>query len=391
MRGMRPRSPFPTALALAAILGAHAPAAGDATFRFESATGLALVPVARGLDRPLHVAAPAGDPRLFIVEQAGRIRTLEGGRLLPRPFLDLTDRVRSGGERGLLSVAFHPRYASNGFLYVNYTDRAGDTRIERYQVTRDPDRADPASAKLVLSIHQPYSNHNGGHIQFGPDGMLWIGMGDGGSGGDPQGHGRDRSSLLASMLRIDVDRGEPYAIPPGNPFVRTSGARGEVWAKGLRNPWRFCFDRVDSVLWIADVGQNQWEEVNAVRWDAAGLDYGWNLLEGTHDYAAPGAARAGLTLPVLEYPHREGCSVTGGVVYRGRALPALRGRYLFGDYCSGWIRSVRLERGRVTEPREWRLPKVEGLSSFGEDARGEVYVTSLAGTVYRLAPPYRSR
>jgi glucose/arabinose dehydrogenase len=200
------------------------------------AIGLALERVASGLDRPLYLTAPAGDPRLFVVEQGGRIRIVRNGRLLPAPFLDLSDRVRAGGERGLLGLAFHPRYRETGFLYVDYTDLQGNTRIERYAVSRDSDRVDPATARLLLAIDQPFANHNGGDVAFGPDGMLYVGMGDGGSGGDPHGNGQNRNSLLGKLLRIDVDRGAPYAIPRDNPFAATAGARGEVWAYGLRNP-----------------------------------------------------------------------------------------------------------------------------------------------------------
>jgi glucose/arabinose dehydrogenase len=348
--------------------------------------GVRLERVASGLDDPVYLTSPPGDPRLFVVEQPGRIRIIAQGRPLWRPFLDLTDRVRDSGERGLLSVAFHPRYASNGQLYVNYTDRDGDTRIERYTVSRDPGRADVASAKLLLRIEQPYANHNGGHIVFGPDGMLWIGMGDGGSGGDPHGNGQNLGTLLGKMLRIDVDRGEPYAIPPDNPFRDRRGARPEIWAFGLRNPWRFAFDPAESLVIIADVGQNRWEEVDAAPAGRGGLNYGWNRMEGAHCYGASGCDERGLVRPAFEYDHGEGCSVTGGFVYRGSALPALRGLYFYSDYCSGWIRSARLTRSGVSEHRAWRLGSVPSVSSFGLDARGELYVLSHSGDVYRLAP-----
>jgi glucose/arabinose dehydrogenase len=343
------------------------------------------VRIVDGLQQPVHLTAPAGDARLFIVEQPGRIQIVRDGRLLREPFLDLTDRIRSGGERGLLSVAFHPRYRSNGLFYVNYTDRAGDTRIERYRVRSDPDRADPASATLVLEIDQPYANHNGGHIVFGPDGKLWIGMGDGGSGGDPQRHGQNRASLLGKMLRIDVDARAPYAIPADNPFARTSGTRPEIWALGMRNPWRFCFDRRESLLVIADVGQNQWEEIDAVSLRSAGANFGWNVMEGNHCYDAPNCRTTGFIPPVLQYSHGEGCSITGGVVYRGRAIPMLGGHYLFTDYCRGWIRSARLSPRGATDYREWAGLHVDSPTSFGEDASGEVYVLSHSGAVYRIA------
>jgi len=353
------------------------------------AQGLALEVVARGLQDPLYVTAPSGDPRLFIVEQPGRIRVVREGRLLPTPFLDLTRDVRFGGERGLLSIAFHPAYARNGFLYVNYTDRSGDTRVERYRVSADAGRADPASRKIILRVEQPFANHNGGHILFGPDGMLYVAMGDGGGAGDPLGHSQNRASLLGDLLRLDVDRGDPYAIPADNPFTGRPDARGEIWASGLRNPWRVCFDPVDDLLYIADVGQNRWEEVNVVDRKRPGLDYGWNLMEGAHCYHAPRCEPAGHVIPAVEYAHSEGCSVTGGVVYRGRALPGLTGHYFYADYCQGWVRSFRFTGGRVTDHRQWRLGDIGAILSFGTDSAGELYICSSRGQVYRLVEPRR--
>jgi hypothetical protein len=253
-------------------------------------------------------------------------------------------------------------------------------------VSADRNRADLGSARLLLHIDQPYANHNGGHILFGPDSMLYIGMGDGGSGGDPHGNGQDRRTLLGKLLRIDVDHGDPYAIPPGNPYARERGMRPEIWAYGLRNPWRMCFDRAAGLLFIADVGQNDWEEVDVASVRAAGLDYGWNVMEATHCFRSSNCDPRGLTLPVLEYGHDQGCSVTGGVVYRGRRIPAIAGCYFFSDYCSGWIRSFRFANGAATEYKEWRLPRVDGAASFGEDADGEIYVVSLRGSVQRIAP-----
>jgi hypothetical protein len=372
-------------LSAALLAAATAPACaarGPAPVR---GTGLRLERVATGLDGPLCVTAPAGDPRLFVVEQPGRIRIVKGGRLLARPFLDLTDRVRAGGEQGLLSVAFHPRYGENGYLHVNYTDRRGDTRVERYRVTADPDVADPSSARLVLAIDQPYSNHNGGHILFGPDGMLWIAMGDGGSGHDPHGNGQNLGTLLGKLLRIDVDGGDPYAVPRDNPFVARRGARPEIWAYGLRNPWRFCFDRPAGMLYIADVGQNRWEEIHATPIRSAGLNYGWNILEGDHCLRGSDCDRTGLERPIVEYGHGDGCSVTGGFVYRGRRMPALAGHYFYADYCSGWIRSFRYANGAVTDHRRWDDAGPGQVTSFGEDAQGELYVCTSSGDVYRLA------
>lgn len=350
-------------------------------------TTIRLEEVARGLSSPVHLSAPSGDARLFVVEQRGRIRIIENGVLRPEPFLDIVDRVGSGGERGLLSVAFHPEYASNGFLYVNYTDRGGNTRIERYRVSGDRNRVDPSSAHLVLAAQQPYSNHNGGHILFGPDGMLYIAMGDGGSGGDPQGHGQNRATILGDLLRIDVDRGEPYSIPPTNPFANQAGVRGEIWAWGLRNPWRIAFDRTSGLLYVADVGQGEREEINAVPAAQGGLNFGWNIMEGSRCYRTSSCDSSGLILPIEEYDHSEGCSITGGLVYRGARIPALAGHYFYADYCEGWIRSFRYSNGRVLDAREWVAPgQLHLVTSFGEDSAGELYVLSGEGVVYRLVP-----
>jgi glucose/arabinose dehydrogenase len=370
---------------LAAAMSVSCSARAQTTPAPTPATTLAAEVVVSGLQDPVYLTAPAGDARLFVVEQPGRVRVVRGGRLLDRPFLDLTADVSYGGERGLLGLAFHPRYRENGLFYVNYTDPAGDTRIERFRVTADPNLADPSSRKRILEIEQPYANHNGGHVLFGPDGMLYIGMGDGGSAGDPHGNSQNRRTLLGDLLRIDVDRGEPYAIPPDNPYVGT-GYRGEIWAYGLRNPWRFCFDPPEGKLYIADVGQNRWEEIHVEDSKRSGLNYGWNRMEGAHCYGARECDPRGLAIPVLEYDHSQGCSVTGGFVYRGRALPGLAGHYFHADYCTGWVRSFRLSGGRVTSHREWRLGRLGNITSFGLDAAGELYVCSGNGRVYRLVP-----
>jgi glucose/arabinose dehydrogenase len=344
---------------------------------------LRLAQVAGGLASPVHLTAPAGDARLFVVEQAGRIRIIRNGQLVARPFLDIVAKVGSGGERGLLSVAFHPNHTSNGFFFVYYTDRNGDTRVERYRVTSNPDSADAGSADLILTVDQPFANHNGGLLLFTEDGKLLVGLGDGGSGGDPMGHGQDRSTLLGSILRLDIDRGLPYVIPSDNPFAGLSSARGEIWAWGLRNPWRFSIDRTEDLIYIADVGQGSWEEVNVERADAGGLNYGWNIMEGRHCYRSGSCNQSNLVLPALEYSHSEGCSVTGGAVYRGSAMPSLRGHYFYSDYCQGWIRSFRYQNGQVTEQRDWGLDAGSVLS-FGEDSAGELYVLTGNGTVFRL-------
>ncbi len=345
---------------------------------------LAVQVVASGLSNPLYLTAPAGDPRLFIVEQPGRIRIVASGQLRDTPFLDIDDRVQSGGERGLLGMAFHPDYATNGFLYVSYTDSTGDSRIERYAVTGDPNVADPGSGKLILAVDQPFSNHNGGQISFGPDGMLYIGLGDGGSGGDPQGHGQNRATLLGALLRIDVDGGDPYATPPDNPFVGDPDARGEIWGYGLRNPWRFAFDVEGGDVYIADVGQSSWEEVHVLAADSGGANYGWNVMEGMHCYRANSCDMSGLVMPVVEYDHGDGCSVTGGFVYRGSAIPELRGHYFYSDYCSGFLRSFRFASGTAADQQEWDVGSLGSVLSFGQGADGELYILSGNGRVYRL-------
>jgi hypothetical protein len=353
------------------------PPTGEANVRLQR--------VVDGLQSPVFLTAPANDARLFIVEQPGRIRIVQNGALLPTPFLDITSRVSAGGERGLLSVAFHPQYASNGTFFVNFTDTRGDTRIERFRVSADPNRADAASAELVLTVAQPYSNHNGGLVAFGPDGKLYVGMGDGGGGGDPQETGQDPMRLLGKLLRIDVDGARPYAIPADNPNAGGSGGLPEIWASGLRNPWRFSWDRTANVLYVADVGQNRLEEINAVPAAQGGVNYGWDEMEGSDCFEpSTGCSRTGKVLPVSEYTHSDGCSVTGGYVYRGQDLPALRGQYFYADYCEGWIRSFRYASGVASNPRQWDLENVGNISSFGEDARGELYVTSHAGAVYKL-------
>ncbi len=384
----------PLALAVsmaAACYGGSAPAdpnGGNPGVGNPPSTEIELVVVATGLNSPVHLASPPGDQRLFVVEQGGRIRIIADGQLLGGSFLDISADVSSGGERGLLSLAFHPDYAANGHFYVNYTDPSGDTRVVRYTVSGDPNLADAASDKLILTVAQPFGNHNGGQVAFGPDGMLYIGMGDGGDAGDPQDHGQNRNTLLGALLRIDVDGGDPYAIPADNPFVGQAMTREEIWAYGLRNPWRFSFDATDGVLYVADVGQNRWEEVNAVVTTAAGVNYGWRVMEGTQCFnPSVGCDQTGLELPVLEYSHSQGCSVTGGYAYRGSALTGLAGHYFYADYCSGWIRSFKLLSGAATSPRNWSLGNIGRITSFGVDAANELYVLSDQGTVHRFSQP----
>lgn len=350
---------------------------------------LALEGVIQNLDQPVFLTAPPGDAnRLFVVERPGRIRIVQNGALFPRPFLDIADLTSLEGERGLLGMAVHPDYAQNGQFFVHYTDAAsGGTRIARYNVSGDPDVADPASGMIVLEVSQPFSNHNGGSIAFGPDGMLYIALGDGGSGGDPLGNGQNRGTLLGAVLRIDIDSGDPFVIPPDNPFVDTPGARPEVWAYGLRNPWRMSFDRSTGDLYIADVGQSQVEEVNVQAASSpGGENYGWNIMEGGTCFGGGGCETAGLTLPVAEYDHDVGCSITGGYVYRGLAIPGATGRYFYGDFCSGFVRSFVLSMGQATDPADHtsQIGPGESIASFGEDGVGELYIVTLEGSIFRI-------
>ncbi len=341
------------------------------------------IPLATSLASPVSITH-AGDSRLFITLQAGEVRIWDGTRMLPAPFLDIRDLVSSGGERGLLSIAFHPRYAQNGFFFVNYTNLNGHTVIARYRVSSDPNRADRSTARELLFIEQPFPNHNGGQLQFGPDGYLYIGMGDGGSGGDPGNRAQSLSTLLGKMLRIDVDA-DTYQIPPNNPFVTNTAARPEIWALGLRNPWRFSFDRATGDLWIADVGQGSWEEVSMQpATSIGGENYGWRRMEGTHCFnPSTNCNTGGLVLPVLEYDHSGGaCSVTGGYVYRGASSPRLQGMYIYGDYCNGKIWGAARTGTHVTIRELIDTPFL--ISSFGEDLHGELYVADHRGTLYRL-------
>lgn len=386
------RAPGSPAVALATIVmlrgcGGGGDAGTPPSTLTPGSDSVALRLVTSGLDFPLYLTAPAGDPRLFVVEKTGRIRIVRNGALAPAPFLDISARVSSGGEQGLLGLAFDPHYATSGRFYVDYTDRNGDTHISRFRVSADPDAADPASEELLLTVDQPYSNHNGGDVTFGPDGYLYIGMGDGGSGGDPQGHGQNPNDLLGSLLRLDVSGPTGYTVPRDNPYV-AGGGRPEVFSIGLRNPWRFSFDRAGGDLYIADVGQDSREEVDvstASSGGGRGLNYGWNRMEGTACYGSTSCNRTGLTLPVMDYTHAAGCSITGGYVYRGAALPNLAGTYFYGDYCNGWIRSFRYSGGQAGTPREWPALKPGGqITSFGEDAAGELYVMQQDGKLFQF-------
>jgi glucose/arabinose dehydrogenase len=348
--------------------------------------------VANGLNQPLYLTSPPGDgDRLFVVERGGTIRIVRNGAVVSTPFLDLTDEVTTEGpEQGLLGLAFHPLHATNGYAYVNYTDDDGDTRIVRYTRSANPEVANPASAFPILMIPQPQVNHNGGQLAFGPDRMLYIGVGDGGAGASA--NAQDRSSLLGSILRIDVDGGTPYAIPADNPFVDDPSAEPEIWAKGLRNPWRFSFDRSTGDLLIGDVGEQSYEEIDfQPASSSGGENYGWAVMEGPACFDPPsGCVRTNLVLPIYEYGHAEGCSITGGYVYRGSSYPALAGRYFFSDYCESWLRSFRLTNGSPTDESDHAgaAGPLAEVSSFGEDDAGELYVLSIsAGTVHRVVSP----
>ncbi len=348
---------------------------------------------ATGLDA-LTLVTHAGDGSglVYAVEQRGLIVVVEpDGTVREPPFLDIRVRIRSGGERGLLGLAFHPDFATNGRLYVDYTDTAGDTVVSEFtaDLTADPASrtADPGSERVILTVDQPYANHNGGMVAFGPDGYLYISLGDGGGGGDPDGHGQNRGTLLGSILRIDVDAQQPYAIPPDNPLVEDAAARPEIWAWGLRNPWRFSFDRVTGALFIGDVGQGAWEEIDAEPAGTGGRNYGWNIMEGPECYRQAACDTSGLVAPVAAYERAgDRCAVTGGYVYRGERFPALRGAYLFSDYCSGEVwgldPAVALADGRAE-------PVVLGRSGinpggFGEDEAGELYLAGQAGEILRI-------
>ncbi|MBI3299615.1 MAG: PQQ-dependent sugar dehydrogenase [Elusimicrobia bacterium] len=345
----------------------------------------------RSFERPLDLQVlPDGTGRLAVVEQGGKVWLMDGpdsraGRLV----LDLSGRTKASGERGFLGLAFHPRFKENGLVFAHYSDMRKEARsgerdhrsvVSRWHWPKGKAVVDPGSEAVVLTLDQPYSNHNGGAIRFGPDGFLYMGVGDGGSGGDPEGNGQNLGVLLGKLLRLDVDK-PPYAVPVDNPFAGRKDARGEIWAYGLRNPWRFSFDRETGELWAGDVGQDELEEVDRIE---RGGNYGWKLFEGTKRYA-PGEA-AGLKPPALEYGRDVGGSITGGFVYRGKAIPALRGVYLYADYVSGRLRGARM-KGSKAEAEGELLPTGLNVSSFGEDLSGELYLTAFDGKVYKLTTP----
>jgi glucose/arabinose dehydrogenase len=337
-------------------------------------------------------AAPGDRARQFIVEREGRIRVRENGMLLATPFLDINERVLAQGEGGLLSMAFHPDYASNGYFFLYYTDKLHRATVERWRVSADPNRAAPGSDLAILRIQKINVTHNGGLVSFGPDGYLYLAVGDDGGTGDPFRNAQNLDRLLGKVLRLDVSNAsaaEPYTIPPSNPFAGQAGRRGEIWAYGLRNPWRYSFDA--DLLYLGDVGQGEREEVSVSSLNHGGLNFGWPIMEGTTCYDRPSCDRTGLTLPVLDYDHGNGCSITGGYVYRGNAIPELAGHYLYSDFCSGFLRSFVFTGMAVTAQADWLIADPGNIQSFGRDADGELYMIASSGSIYRIvrtsAPP----
>ncbi len=341
-----------------------------------------------GLSQPIGLAnAGDGSGRLFVIEQGGRIRIIQDNILLPESFLDIRDRTEVGSsEQGLLGLAFHPRYAQNGYFFVNYTDLNGDTVIARFRVAgQDPNQADASSEERLLFIEQPYGNHNGGGMAFGPNGYLYLGLGDGGSAGDPAGNAQSLTTYLGKILRLDVDSEPGYTIPADNPFLG-SGALPEIWAYGLRNPWRFSFDRLTGDLFIGDVGQNTWEEINYLAANStSGVNFGWDYREGLHPFEGKIPAGMVLTDPVAEYDHSQGCSVTGGVVYRGQVLSAWQGVYIFGDYCTGFVWGL-IQNPDHSWVQQLLFETGANITAFGDDESGEVYLVDYTGGVYQLFP-----
>ncbi len=381
-------TPTATASLPPASSGPPTPAATTGGAFDPTAVELGFEVAVAGLESPLAVAhASDGSGRLFVVEQGGRVRIVRDGALESRPFLDIADRVLAGGEQGLLGLAFHPDFPDDARLFVNYTDRSGTTIVSSFSVEDDADVADAASEVQILRIAQPYANHNGGAVAFGPDGMLYVATGDGGSANDPHDNGQRVDTLLGKILRVDVDAADgeqAYAIPEDNPLADDPDAAPEIWQTGLRNPWRMSFDTATGDLWIGDVGQGAWEEVNVARAGVGGLNFGWKRMEGVECFQDAGCEDPAYTLPVAEYDHSLGCSVVGGVVYHGTAVPTLVNGYLYADYCSGnfWVLDPSIE-GRA----DARLVLNSGrsISAIGEDEDGEVYATDLsAGELLRI-------
>jgi glucose/arabinose dehydrogenase len=351
--------------------------------------GLDVETVARTLINPVFLTAPVGDDRLFVLEKDGLIEIVTEDGVSEEPFLDLEVIVGSDAlEQGLLGLAFHPAYESNGRFFIYYTNVDGDSRLVEYRVSADPDRADPESARVLLALDQPDINHNGGMLLFGPDGYLYVTLGDGGGASDEFGNAQNLTTLLGSIIRLDVDGGDPYAVPPDNPFAGDPDASSEIWAYGLRNPWRIDIDPATGLVYIADVGQDRWEEVSVMPLASAGANFGWPIVEGFECYRAETCNSEGMVEPVIAYPHAEGCSVTGGFVYRGAAIPELQGHYFYGDWCGQWVRSFRYEDGAAVDEADWTndLGQIGQVQSFGLGGDGEMYVLTQAGFVYRLVP-----
>lgn len=345
---------------------------------------IALEAVVTGLVDPVALTN-AGDTRLFVTLKGGVVVIVDGTNVLPTPFLDISKRVSTGGERGLLSIAFHPDYEENGFFYADYTNPKGNTVVSRFTVSSDPNVASASSEKILLQVQQPFANHNGGQLQFGPDGYLYIGLGDGGAVGDPGERAQSLKTLLGKILRIDVDGGNPYAIPESNPFAASTDARGEIWAVGFRNPWRFSFDRVTKEMFVGDVGQDRVEEIDLIKPSDGGHNYGWRRMEGSLCFNPSSGCNDGtMELPIIEYNHTVGCSVAGGYRYRGTRYPQLAGIYFFGDLCSGRIWSASPDwQGKWTATS--RMDTSLDIVSFGEDSAGEIYVVDFNGDIYRIA------
>ena len=391
------RKSFSSVLVLGLLLAACGGDDGGATPPPPVPLHLERIDQGLGLSFPVFLTAPPGDAsRLFVVEKGGKIKVVNKatGSLIGT-FLDIPTLVSTGGEQGLLGLAFDPQYASNGRFYVSYTDVNGNSVIARHLVDQsNPNVAVGTADRIILTLAQPFSNHNGGMIAFGPDNFLYIGFGDGGSGGDPDGHAQNSADLLGKLLRIDVSQGvspQPaYTIPSDNPFAAAVLGK-EIWSLGLRNPWRYSFDRQTGDLYIADVGQGNWEEVDVATsagGGGRGINFGWNVMEGNHCFSpSSGCNMTGLTQPRLEYDHGNGaCSITGGYAYRGAAIPALQGTYFYGDFCAGFVRSFRLVNGNATETFDWIALRPGGnITSFGEDASGELYIMTSGGGLYRIA------
>jgi glucose/arabinose dehydrogenase len=381
-------------------------------FLFAKDLGLSSIQIANGFTKPVYVCQPPGDnDRLFVLEQKGIIKIIKNGKTVRKPYADLRNKVHNpitpGDERGLLGLAFHANYQNNGFVYINYSDKNDHTIVSRFRVASDPDRLDTKSEKVLIKLKQPFSNHNGGHMEFGPDGYLYISVGDGGKWGDPYNNAQNLGNLFGKILRIDVDTGDPYAIPDDNPFINNEDAKDEIWLYGLRNVWRFSFDRGKGDVYLGDVGQDLWEEIDFVAAEnAGGQNFGWRVMEGNHCYNPKEDCEPTGELPIFEYPNDanymkiligmdepnvDGCSVTGGYVYRGSAISELQGTYFFADYCSGNIWTFKEKNGKATEfqNRTEEISLGGGgftnyISSFGEDNNGELYIVDYNGIIFKL-------